>query len=594
MLHFRAMPPQDQPDRPAAPIAAAPRFPGLRAAVLVALVVAFAGVGGRSLWSPDEPTGAAVGRAMADSGEYFLTRLNGQPFLEKPPLYWWVQTVPLRLFGYSAWAARLPSALFGALTLLVAFALGRRLGGPRLGWLALAVLASTVLFVEDIGRVVVDPALMFFVALAHAGFVLLAEPRRPAEERGGPFLIALALSLAFLSKGVVALALGAGPPVLYLLATRRGRAIRRLAPVVAVGIAAFALIVLPWALGLYRAGGWPAVAECLLNNTSGRFLRNQAGTVYGHRQPLLYYLTTAPAVLLPWTLAVPALLRRAWLRRRERGAGEESLRLLLATVGIGIAILSLAASKRDLYLLPLLPAFAVTVAAWLDGSRDAERPRGSWDRPTLLVLLGFAALLPLLLWGAAFAVHGRLGDRPELAPVRAEISGPGLAGAGLLALAATALLAARALRSGRRGPWPGAAWIVTPFLLLFLLLQTAGKALVDPVKNLDDLTAAIHRFIPGPGPVPAYLAPRSSPESFFGIVGFNLGRTTLRFTDPQEALSYLAQKPGARAVFRMEEVRKLPPGLTSSLRFVYDESGRKASPYGIAELARPVGPDAPR
>ena len=91
----------------------------------------------------------------------------------------------MRLLGISDAAARVPSALFAVLTLLVAWAAGRRLGGPREGLLAVVVLATTLLFVQNATRVTVDPALTFFVALAHLGFVLLAAPRSPAEERGG-------------------------------------------------------------------------------------------------------------------------------------------------------------------------------------------------------------------------------------------------------------------------------------------------------------------------------------------------------------------------------------------------------------------------
>src|SRR4051794_20587470 len=116
-------------------------------AVVLAFVACFAGIGSHHLWSPDEPTGAAVGREMLESGDLIVPRLNGQPFLEKPPLYWWVQTAALRRWGSTAPAARLPSALFSALTLLVTFALGRRLNGWRSGLLAVAVLGSTVLFV---------------------------------------------------------------------------------------------------------------------------------------------------------------------------------------------------------------------------------------------------------------------------------------------------------------------------------------------------------------------------------------------------------------------------------------------------------------
>jgi len=88
--------------------------------------------------------------------------------------------------------------------------------------LALVVLGTTVVFVQNLGRVVVDPALTFFVALAHLGFVVLVEPRSVSEARwrGGAHL--RCNRSRFLSKGVVAIGLGAGPPVLYLLATGGG------------------------------------------------------------------------------------------------------------------------------------------------------------------------------------------------------------------------------------------------------------------------------------------------------------------------------------------------------------------------------------
>ena len=510
--------------------------------------------------------------------------MNGEPFLEKPPLYWWVQVLSLRAFGVTAAAARLPSALFGALTLVVAWALGRRFG-PRPALLAPLVLASTVLFVEETGRVVVDPALAFFVALVHLGFAQLAEPRSPAERRGSILLVALALPLAVLSKGVVALGLGAAPPILYLLLTRRSRALRDLWPAAALGLPLFALLVVPWALALYGHGGWPAIQECLLNNTAGRFLANTSGRVYGHRQAPWYYLTIAPAFLLPWTLAVPAMLTAGVLRRGKGGGepGSDTRRLLFSTVGVGIVLLSAAASKRELYLLPLLPAFAACVAWWLDGATPSQEGRGR-DRPTLLALLGLGAALPLLVWGAAVCVRVAPPRQAAWAPLQAALS-PAVLAAWAVAAFVISGIAASWFLGGRRAACPGPARVLLPFLLLFLAVQTAVKAAVDPVKNLDDLTAAIARLAPGTEPVPAYLPPRQSNESLFGIVGFNLNRKTLPLTTPEEVRAYFARHPGARIVFRMEEARRLPAQLRGRLRLLYEETGKKAAPFGIAEFS---------
>src|SRR5436305_3186262 len=300
-------------------------------ALAVALLLSLAPVASRCLWTPDEPTGAGIGRAMAESADWFVSRGNGEVFLEKPSYYWWTLAGSVRLLGMSDAAALAPSALFAVLTPLVVWVAGMRLGGPREVLLGVCILATTVLFIQNATRVTVDPALMFFVGLAHLGFVLWIEARSPGERRGAVALIALALPLAFLCKGIVAVGLGAGPPVLYRLATRRARAVRELLPLAAVGIPAFALLVVPWAMALWREAGWEGVQVCLISNTVGRMVQTQETHVFGHSEPFWFYLLIAPPMLLPWTLALPAMLRSA--RCRLGQPGSEGHRRLPATAG---------------------------------------------------------------------------------------------------------------------------------------------------------------------------------------------------------------------------------------------------------------------
>ncbi len=542
-------------------------------ALAAALLLTLAPVGSHSLWTPDEPTGAGIGRAMADSGDWIVPRLNGQPFLEKPPLYWWALAGSLRLLGVSDAAARAPSALFAVLTLLAVWVAGVRLGGPREGLLGVCVLATTVLFLQNATRVTVDPALMFFVGLAHLGFVLWIEARSPGERRGAAVLIALALPLAFLCKGIVAVGLGAGPPVLYLLATRRTRAVRELLPLAAVGIPLFALLVVPWGIALRDAAGWEGVRECLVNNTVGRMVETQKTHVYGHSEPFWFYLAIALPMLLPWTLALPAMLRSGRLR------ASEGHRLLLATAGLGLLLLTVPATKREVYLLPLLPAFAIGVAGWLDGVGESGET-GSRDRRTLLALGIFAAALPLLLGAAALGIAWAPHLPKGAVPVRNSVPPALLTGFGIAALILGGILAAGLIRRWR--PAPSVRWVVIALILVALGLETGAEAVIDPVKRPDDLTAAIAASFPGRDPVPAYLPPVVSNEALFGIIGFKLGRLTRPLSTPEEVEAWLAGHPGAPILIRMEQFWRLPPELQQGLRFVYDERGRKAAPFGIA------------
>jgi 4-amino-4-deoxy-L-arabinose transferase-like glycosyltransferase len=604
----------------------------LACVALAAAAISFAGIGSHSLWTPDEPRDAAIGKTLLASGDWAIPRLNGQPFLEKPPLAWWLQAAAYRTLGVSDTVARVPSALCATLTLLVTFALGKRLGGrSRAGWLAAGALASTAEFGEDMRRAIVDPPLVLMVALAYAGFAVLVAPRaglaaaaagdnarHEAGDSAGEiwrarWLIAIAVSLAFLAKGVVALGLALGPPVAYLLATAgaprlgRGRrdaggddgaasrrtwrwreAARQLGALLLLGAPVFAAFTVPWAVALVHEGGWAALRECLVGNTLGRLFPTEAGRAYGHRLPFWYYLPAGAAVLLPWTLALPAVLRgRSRLRGGEPSgdlgaapAAEVPRRLLIACFFLGTLLLSVAASKRTVYLVPLLPALAVPIGMWLD--RLGEVPASSrWDRPTALLLLALAACLPAVLWIAAWeAGRGAFRSFPA-APLLAELTAGRLGLTAAVAAAGAIVLSSRFARHLRAGTTPSGPWLVVPYLALTLAYHTAIKAAVDPLKNPHDLTAAIARLDPGAGPVAAY---RPS-ETTLGIVELDLGRKVQPVAGPADVATLLANRPDFRLVLPLDAWRRLPPPLRARLRLVYDESATKASPYGIAAPA---------
>jgi 4-amino-4-deoxy-L-arabinose transferase-like glycosyltransferase len=547
------------------------------AALAIAAVLCVAPILSHGLWSPDEPLGAGVGRAMAESGDWIVPRLNGEPFLEKPPLYWWILAAGLRLFGLSDVAARAPSALLAILTLLAVWFAGKRLGGERQGLLAVCVLATTMLFLQNATRVTVDPALMFFVALVHFGFVLLAESRSAGETRGARLLIAAALPLAFLCKGIVAVGLGAGPPVLYLLATRRGRAVRELLLLAALGLPLFALLVVPWAVALQRAAGWSGLQECLVNNTVGRFVHTDASARYGHTQPVWFYLAIAIPWLLPWTLALPAMARSAAFRRGAPGS--DGRRLLLATAALGLLMLTAPSSKREVYLLPLLPAFAVCVASWLDGVGKPGEIE-TRDRRALLALGIFAAVLVLLL-GVGTAWLAWAPQIPKAAvPVRNTVCTTFLGGFALCALALGIGIVTGLARRWRTAP--SVAWVLTVWLVIALGLETGAETLFDPIKRPDELMGEIAVHFPGREPVPAYLPPVVSNEAILGTIGFKLGRLTHRLSTPEDVQAWLASHPGAPILIRMEQLHRLPPELRQGLVFLYDERGRQSAPFGIA------------
>ncbi len=79
----------------------------------------------------DEPRFAEASREMIERGNYIVPYFNNQLRLDKPPLTYWAQVASYHIFGENDFAARFPSAIAAALTAILIFAWGRRMGGEK-------------------------------------------------------------------------------------------------------------------------------------------------------------------------------------------------------------------------------------------------------------------------------------------------------------------------------------------------------------------------------------------------------------------------------------------------------------------------------
>jgi 4-amino-4-deoxy-L-arabinose transferase-like glycosyltransferase len=351
-----------------------------RAAVIFALALAsyFAWTFGHELWNPDETREGGILWAMVADQNYAVPHLNGRPFLEKPPLYYWTGVALARVAGrLTPGIARLPAVLYGLLGAAVAAWIGAKLLGLRAGLLGGAVLALTPKYAMTAHFALTDLPLTFFVYLAYLAFIG-QEPERTGgvgsrtAYRG---LFALAAAGAFLSKGLIGpVLIGAGLGA-YLVWRRRPGQIMILA---ALGAAGVALAAGPWLYALWRQGGDESLRVFVIDNHVGRF----AKASLGHREWFGYYLYIFPLALLPWTIPLVPAAVMAWRRRSE-----PALRLLFCWVLAGLVILSLSSSKREIYLLPVLAPAAVMIGAWLNEDAWALRR----ERQVLILLaLGVA------------------------------------------------------------------------------------------------------------------------------------------------------------------------------------------------------------
>ncbi|MGH9744416.1 MAG: ArnT family glycosyltransferase, partial [Candidatus Acidiferrum sp.] len=292
------------------PLAKSAARVGWTVLVLATLYVCyFSQLGAIGFVGPDEPRYAWIARAMAETGDWVTPRLYGQPWFEKPPLYYWGAALSFKAFGVSEAAARLPSAISALLaTLALAWLAWRWYGGETARWLLL-LLPSTVDMIGFSHAAATDMPFsgMLTIAMVCAAVVLKLGPDSaggaiPAQTHSSTpwlalLLFGLFMGLAVLAKGPAGIILCGGAVFFWAIFTKRWRdAFRLLHP---VAIAAFCVTALPWYILCQRRN--PDFFRIfIIEHNFKRFLTPE----FQHIQPFWFYVPVLLVALLPWTASL--------------------------------------------------------------------------------------------------------------------------------------------------------------------------------------------------------------------------------------------------------------------------------------------------
>jgi 4-amino-4-deoxy-L-arabinose transferase-like glycosyltransferase len=411
-----------------------PSTRNLLAGVVAALVLYFcffSGLSALGLVGPDEPRYAAVAREMYESGDWVTPRLHGQPWFEKPVLYYWGAAAAFHVFGVSEFAARLPSALAALAVALAMGALALRLYGPLAGWAALLIFSSSIGVMGFARAATTDMLFSAALGLAMCASAALAlghlrEGKAGASSRtpgGVLFLWGVLLGAAVLAKGPAGAVLAGGSAGLWALVTGRWRDAFRLAHPAA--LAGFFLTALPWYV-LCALRNPDFIDVFVISHNFKRYLT----PVFQHEQPFWFYGPILLVGLLPWSFLLVGVARRAaGAFDRQRLANSAGF-YFACWVIFPVVFFSLSKSKLPGYILPALPALVLLLAREVACAAESER-HGRW------LLTGVGATLVAL----AFSAGWWLRKLPPDAPLRssAEVLPwlllAGLAGAAVAALA---------------------------------------------------------------------------------------------------------------------------------------------------------------
>jgi hypothetical protein len=164
-------------------------------------------LGNAALFDWDEINFAESAREMIVTGDYARVQINFQPFWEKPPLFFWLQALSMQLFGVNEFAARFPNAIFGIITALSLFEMGRKLKSNQLGFIWACFMIFSFLPFIYFKSGIIDPVFNYFIFVGIWFLYLCAKKENKLKSRNYALLTGFFLGLAVLTKGPVALLL---------------------------------------------------------------------------------------------------------------------------------------------------------------------------------------------------------------------------------------------------------------------------------------------------------------------------------------------------------------------------------------------------
>lgn len=323
----------------------------LVATLLVGLVVFYWGLGDIALLSLNEARRAIPATGMFVSGDWLLPRMNGELYLSKPPLIYWLSASFAHLRGAAdEWAVRLPSALAATAVLVVCYRFARKHFGKWPALFTLQILIANAGFAMFARRAEIE---MVLAALCTGALLAALHYSRGEGSRTWLWLSYFLLGLAVLTKGPLALLFVTLPLLADAFCSREQRQWSVLKDgwgwciFLVVGLSWYLVVSLHLGFGIWQATVERDMVHKMQSAASG--------------EPFFNYVLWLVADFFPVSLLFFLAPLVTWRRWKMRG----DLFALLLAVLIPLLIYSAFSDKHAKYLLPLYPVLAILLGVRL-------------------------------------------------------------------------------------------------------------------------------------------------------------------------------------------------------------------------------------
>jgi outer membrane protein assembly factor BamB len=317
----------------------------------------FVDLGSGPLWATDEQTYSQWAFHMFKTGDYMTPWAYGDllMWIGKPPLFMWLMSLAYQVFGVTNFAARVWSAVFGTLSLVLVFYLGKKLYNSHVGFISALVLGTFTTFYVFARHAMLDVSFVFFIT-ASIYFLLLSEK----TENAGRYVAlgGLFFGLAFMIKQVGAFLI---PIIVFIYFAATGQGItsifkNRFARFWLVAI----LVVAPWMLYMTLRFGPDFWDSFFVFSGIMRASTPIEGHVGGY---LFYFSYLVNNENLFWVTLLPFSAGLCVFNALVKRVKEDTL--IIAWMAIVLLVFTLIQTKLEWYILPAFPAFAIAISSLL-------------------------------------------------------------------------------------------------------------------------------------------------------------------------------------------------------------------------------------
>ncbi len=289
---------------------------------------------------PDEARYVEIPREMMQLRHYIIPYLNYTVYLEKPPLYYWMNILALKIFGFNDFAGRFWTVTISLIGIFLNYKFAKKIINQKTAiWSSLVLSSSLYYFV--IGRLnLIDMTNAFFIAMStYAGYLYLK-----TNKKYFVYLMYIGMALGFLSKALIGIIFPFAILFLWSIFTKQFKSFFKL--ISPVGIVILLALCLPW---IYMAG-------TQLSDFYYYFFLRQEFLRYleplEHTQPIWTFIPVVIFGFLPWVVFVFSLFK-AYKSNKFSDIEKSDLIFLLTFVGFIFVFYSLSQSKLVTYVAPL-------------------------------------------------------------------------------------------------------------------------------------------------------------------------------------------------------------------------------------------------